>query len=51
MFVTTHSKPDPFQRAPIRELSLDWINSTSDKILVELLMKSEKYQESESYRE
>ena len=48
---TTHSKQDPFQRAPVRELSLDWINNTSDKILVDLLLKSVKYQESESYRE
>lgn len=44
-------KHDPFQRAPVRPLSFDWITSLEDKIIVDLLLKSEQYQESQSYRE
>lgn len=44
-------KHDPFQRSPVRPLFFDWITSLEDKIIVDLLLKSEQYQESQSYRE
>lgn len=42
---------NPFQRSSIREISTDWIRETNDKYAVVALLKSDTFQECETYRE